>query len=65
MEIRVDTQRCIGAGNCSLTAPEIFDHEDDGTVKLLQPHAGEEHRNDVDEAIMLCPSQAISSPDQP
>lgn len=36
MKVTVDASVCIGAGMCALTAPAVFDQdEDDGTVVLL------------------------------
>ncbi|MFD7496269.1 ferredoxin [Streptomyces sp. NPDC059832] len=37
MELRVDRERCMGTGVCALTAPEVFDQDDDGKVTLLDP----------------------------
>jgi ferredoxin len=61
MKISADRGVCIGAGNCVLTAPEVFDQsEDDGTVVLLEANPGEEHRSAVEEAVAICPSGAIT-----
>jgi ferredoxin len=61
MRIVTDTARCVGAGQCALTEPSVFDQSDeDGTVVLLTETAeGDTHEN-VREAVDLCPSQAIS-----
>lgn len=61
MRVTVDTKRCIGAGQCVLTAPDIFDQDDEGTVVLLvdTPEADELVR----EAVYLCPATAISVSD--
>jgi ferredoxin len=38
MKIIADTSRCVGAGQCVLTEPTVFDqNEDDGTVIFLIP----------------------------
>ncbi|WP_179826873.1 ferredoxin [Nocardiopsis aegyptia] len=38
MRITVDRNVCAGAGLCALTAPEVFDQdEEDGLVRLLMP----------------------------
>ena len=61
MLIKADTERCIGAGMCVLTAAEVFDQsEDDGTVLVLQaePPAGQEAA--VRRAVQVCPSGALS-----
>jgi ferredoxin len=35
LKVRVDLEKCIGAGHCVLRAPTIFDQRDDGMVILL------------------------------
>ncbi|MFJ6217179.1 ferredoxin [Streptomyces sp. NPDC092296] len=61
MHIKADTQRCLGAGQCVLSAPDRFDQSDEGTVLVLRAGvdgAAEEAR--VRETVSLCPSQAIA-----
>jgi ferredoxin len=61
MRIVTDTGRCVGAGQCALTEPSVFDQSDeDGTVVLLTDQADGDVLNNVREAVDLCPSQAIS-----
>ena len=61
MRIVTDTGRCVGAGQCALTEPDVFDQSDeDGTVVLLTDRADGEVLDHVREAVDLCPSQAIS-----
>jgi ferredoxin len=51
---------CVGAGQCALRAPAVFDQsEDDGTVVVLDAQPGTEHEEDVRAAVVLCPSGAI------
>lgn len=58
MELRVDRERCIGAGMCALTAPAAFDQDDsDGRVLLLNPATDP---GSVREAVRVCPSGAIT-----
>jgi ferredoxin len=62
MKIKADTEICIGAGMCVLTAPEVFDQsEDDGTVVLLDPDPPVSLEAAVRRAVQLCPSGALSS----
>jgi ferredoxin len=64
MRIVTDTGRCVGAGQCALTEPAVFDQSDeDGTVVLLTDHAEGDTLAKVREAIDLCPSQALSVTD--
>lgn len=56
--IVVDSASCVGAGQCALTAPEIFDQDDDGIVVVLA-----ETVTDGDAALQaaqLCPARAIT-----
>jgi ferredoxin len=60
VRILVDRDRCRGAGQCALTAPELFDQsDDDGTVVVLDeqppPHLQEQARL----AAALCPNSVI------
>ena len=61
MRIVTDPARCVGAGQCALTEPSVFDQSDeDGTVVLLTDHAEGETLDNVREAIDLCPAQALA-----
>ena len=65
MRIVTDTGRCVGAGQCALTEPRVFDQsEEDGTVVLLTDQVDGEVLDNVREAIDLCPSQALSLTDE-
>ncbi|WP_246001912.1 ferredoxin [Allorhizocola rhizosphaerae] len=55
-----DATRCVGAGQCVLTAPEVFDQDDDGTVVVLAEEVDESYRALLAEAAYLCPASAIS-----
>ncbi|MFH8410975.1 ferredoxin [Streptomyces sp. NPDC018019] len=59
MRITIDSERCVGAGQCVLSAPAVFDQDEDGIVTLLaEPGADEESRARI--AGALCPSRAIT-----
>lgn len=61
MRIKTDRSKCIGSGNCVLTAPALFTQsEDDGTVILLNAEPGEEHRASAEEAADNCPARVIT-----
>jgi ferredoxin len=60
MRVIVDTGRCVGAGQCVLADPEVFDQsEEDGTSLLLQPVPPPTHRDAVRDAADRCPARAI------
>ncbi|GGY07157.1 ferredoxin [Streptomyces minutiscleroticus] len=59
MRVTTETDRCVGAGQCALLSPEVFDQDDDGIVVVLQPEPAEELREDVRQAEDLCPARTI------
>jgi len=61
MRVVTDTERCVGSGQCVLTEPAVFDQsDDDGTVVLLKEHVEGEQLEAAEEAVNMCPSQALS-----
>ncbi|WP_194814168.1 ferredoxin [Nocardia sp. XZ_19_385] len=61
MRISADRERCIGAGMCTLLAPQVFDQDDnDGRVRLLDP-SPQRHHPAVREALDACPSGALTA----
>ena len=60
IEVVADREVCIGSGNCVLTAPEVFDQDDDvGLVVLLTPEIAPEDADAVRNAVARCPSGAL------
>ncbi|PAK28028.1 ferredoxin [Streptomyces sp. alain-838] len=60
MNIAVDEDKCCGAGQCVLLAPEVFDQrDDDGIVILLDAQPAPEQHAAVREAADICPAAAI------
>ncbi|KAA6212159.1 ferredoxin [Streptomyces albofaciens JCM 4342] len=59
MHVTADRDVCVGAGMCALTAPGVFDQDDDGLVTVLASDIEEGSRDAVREAGMLCPSGAL------
>ncbi|MEU4049848.1 ferredoxin [Streptomyces olivaceus] len=60
MKITVDEEKCCGAGQCVLIAPEVFDQRDeDGIVVLLAAEPAAEHHGLVRESASVCPAAAI------
>ncbi|WP_092082879.1 ferredoxin [Bradyrhizobium brasilense] len=59
--VNADRDRCVGAGMCALTAPNLFDQDKDGRVVLLANGALNDAELDAArEAVALCPSRALS-----
>ncbi|MDT8915895.1 ferredoxin [Amycolatopsis sp. PS_44_ISF1] len=64
MKVVIDQDRCVGAGQCVLAAPEVFDQrEEDGIVVLLQENPSAELHEQVREAAQICPALAIELAD--
>jgi ferredoxin len=61
MKVTVDVDKCVGAGQCVLAAPDVFDQrDDDGLVILLQEAPAGDLREEVQEAAHACPALAIT-----
>ncbi|MFF4454208.1 ferredoxin [Streptomyces goshikiensis] len=60
MRISIDTGVCIGAGQCALTAPEVFTQDDDGFSELMPGREDGAGSALVREAARACPVSAIS-----
>lgn len=59
MRITGDRDVCVGAGMCVLTAPALFDQDDDGIVTVLRPVPEAAEQDLAREAVHLCPSGAV------
>ena len=60
MRVAADRDVCIGSGNCVLTAPTVFDQdEDEGLVVVLASDVEPQDIDDVREAVAHCPSGAL------
>lgn len=60
MRITTEEGLCIGAGQCVMAAPELFDQDDDAVVVRLADHAEGALLDAAREAAGRCPVQAIS-----
>lgn len=60
LRVELDEQRCVGAGQCAMIAPEVFDQrDDDGVALILAPSPAAGQHDDVREAAAACPAAAI------
>lgn len=61
MKIETDRDACIGAGQCVMAAPGVFDQsEEDGRVVVLVTEPGEDQLAEVEDAAETCPTSAIT-----
>ena len=60
MKIEVDMGRCVGAGQCVLTAPSLFDQNDAGLVEVLDAEPGDADVDAARTAAEVCPSGTIT-----
>jgi ferredoxin len=62
MKIEADREICCSSGMCVLTAPDLFDQdEEDGRVMVLEPSPTDQGQQALArQAAQLCPSRAIS-----
>jgi ferredoxin len=59
-KVVVDRAKCVGSGNCVLSAPQLFTQdEDDGLVRLIAPAPGREDMEAAELAVHSCPAQAL------
>ncbi|WP_052069985.1 ferredoxin [Streptacidiphilus albus] len=66
IRVEIDREACLGVGQCSAIAPEVFNLGDDGKSEPVTGWAAD--AGAAAEARDLCPALAISlhrSPDQP
>ena len=61
MEVVIDQERCIAAGQCVAAAPDVFDQRDgDGVVVLMKAFPGSaDEEEGARQAAAVCPAQAI------
>ncbi|MEU3604563.1 ferredoxin [Streptomyces sp. NPDC035033] len=74
MRISIDTDVCIGAGQCALLSPDVFAQDDDGLGTVLPGRedgggagegGGAGSGTLVREAARACPVQAITLGERP
>ena len=60
MRVIVDYDKCESNAMCMAIAPEVFEVRDDDFLYVLIDEPGEELRAKVEQAVKMCPKQAIS-----
>ena len=60
MKVVVDYDLCEANALCMDCCPEVFRVEEDDTLTVLIEEPGEALRTKVEDAVRLCPRQAIT-----
>ena len=60
MKIVVDYDLCEANARCMEVAPDIFKVDEEDNLHILIESPSEDRRKDVEEAVRLCPRQAIT-----
>jgi ferredoxin len=63
MRVVVNFDVCQSNALCQSAAPEVFEVRDDGFLYILIDEPDESLRPKLDEAVRLCPTQAITIED--
>lgn len=59
-KVSVDWDKCQGYACCVMTAPEVFDLDDEaGKAVAIQPEPDDSLRDVVEKAVRGCPTHAI------
>jgi ferredoxin len=59
MRIEADLTLCQGHAQCEEAAPEVFEVDDEGYVRVLAADPPEPLRDKVEQAIRRCPVAAL------
>jgi ferredoxin len=63
VRIVLDENKCSSLGMCESVAPDFFEVGDDGALNLLNPLPPEDQRALLEEAVVACPTAALSIED--
>ena len=58
-KVLVDYDLCKSNAICMSIAPEVFEVREDNFLYVLQDTPSDELRQKVEEAVLMCPTQAI------
>lgn len=59
MKVVVNRLLCEGNGVCAEQAPALFAMDADDNLLILKEEFGEEHREQAEAAVRLCPKHAL------
>ena len=59
MRVEVDLDKCTGHGICESIADDVFEVQDDGTVRIRDNAQPESDRDRMQQAVTQCPAAAL------
>lgn len=59
MKIELDRKKCSILGICESVAPDFFEVTDDGDIAVLRDDVPEDRREELEEAVAACPTEAL------
>lgn len=59
MRVAVDLTKCTGHGICESIAEEVFEVQDDGSVRIQDGERPESDRDRMRAAVTQCPAAAL------
>ena len=59
MRVEVDLDKCTGHGICESIAEDVFEVQDDGTVRIDEKDRPESDRDRMQQAVTQCPAAAL------
>ncbi len=62
VRVEVDMDLCQSHGECAFAAPEVFELGDDDVLKWVE-NPDESQRENVEQAVLVCPVAAITLSD--
>jgi ferredoxin len=58
--VSIDPGRCVGSGDCALTAPDAFEVDQDAGQARVLPGAADADPAELQRAAYACPTHAIA-----
>ncbi|AQT81749.1 ferredoxin [Mycolicibacterium litorale] len=58
--VELDEDLCQGHAMCELEAPDVFRVPKRGVVEILDAEPPDDMRDDVERAVEMCPTRALS-----
>lgn len=59
MRVEVDLDKCTGHGICESIADDVFEVQDNGTVRIHDNQRPESDRERMRQAVTQCPAAAL------